>query len=80
MRRVKQKVNFGEVEASTPKRNVRGSYHELSTEKVAARTEDATTPKLARPSRMAGINSEGGRITWVGPKPQLSGAGRRGSA
>lgn len=41
VRRVRQKLNFGEVQASTPERNVRGSYHEVATEKVSARSEKA---------------------------------------
>lgn len=47
VRRVKEKLNWGEVKASTQKRNVRGSYHEVSTDKVAARTEDAGEFRVA---------------------------------
>lgn len=39
VRRVKQKLNFGEVQSSTTDSNVRGSYYELTTEKVSARAE-----------------------------------------
>ncbi|MCP3977773.1 MAG: hypothetical protein GY716_00385 [bacterium] len=41
VRRVKEKLNFGEVKASTQKRNVNGSYHEVATDKATARAEDA---------------------------------------
>ena len=39
VRRVKEKLTWGEVEASTQKRNVNGSYHEVTTAKVSARSE-----------------------------------------
>jgi hypothetical protein len=41
VRRVSEKVDFGEVRASTQDKNVQGSYHEVATEKITARTEDA---------------------------------------
>jgi hypothetical protein len=47
VRRVKEKLTWGEVQASTRKRNVSGSYHEVSTEKVAARSEDAGEFRVA---------------------------------
>ncbi len=40
VRRVKEKLTWGEVQASTQKRNVSGSYHEVATEKVAARADE----------------------------------------
>ncbi|MDH3785277.1 MAG: FecR family protein, partial [Acidobacteriota bacterium] len=40
VRRVREKLNRGELVASTQNRNVDGSYHEVATEQVAARTED----------------------------------------
>lgn len=42
VRRIKEKVGWGEIEASTQKRNVSGSYHEVATDKVQARSEEAT--------------------------------------
>src|SRR5262245_53278794 len=41
VRRVSERLNWGEVLASTQKSNVDGSFHEVATEKVAARAEDA---------------------------------------
>jgi len=41
VRRVTEKLNWGELMASTQKRNVEGSYHEIRTENSAARAEDA---------------------------------------
>jgi len=41
VRRVSEKLNWGEVLASTQKTNVDGSFHEVSTEKVTARSEAA---------------------------------------
>lgn len=40
VRRVQEKLTWGEIRSSTKKRNVSGSYHEVSTETVNARTED----------------------------------------
>jgi len=41
VRRVTEKIDFGEVHASTPDRNVKGSYHEVATPKISARSEEA---------------------------------------
>jgi hypothetical protein len=40
VRRVRERLNWGEVLASTQKRNVSGSFHEVATEKVAARADE----------------------------------------
>jgi hypothetical protein len=42
VRRVREKLNWGELNASTRERNVRGSYHEVATEAVAARAEEGS--------------------------------------
>jgi hypothetical protein len=39
VRRVREKLNWGELNASVQKRNVAGSYHEVATEEAAARAE-----------------------------------------
>jgi hypothetical protein len=39
VRRVREKLNWGELLASTQKRNVDGSFHEVVTEKATARSE-----------------------------------------
>jgi hypothetical protein len=41
VRRVTEKVDFGEVRASTRDRNVKGSYHEVATDKISAKSEQA---------------------------------------
>jgi hypothetical protein len=47
VRRVTEKLDFGEVRASTQDRNVQGSYHEVATEKVSARSEKAGEFRVA---------------------------------
>jgi hypothetical protein len=47
VRRVREKLSWGEVQASTQERNVSGSYHEVATEKVAARSEKAGEFRVA---------------------------------
>jgi hypothetical protein len=47
VRRVSEKLNWGEVVASTQKRNVDGSFHEVATEKVTARTTEAGEFRVA---------------------------------
>jgi len=41
VRRVTEKIDYGELRASTRDRNVQGSYHEVATDKVSARSEEA---------------------------------------
>ena len=41
VRRVTEKVDFGEVRASTQDKNVQGSYHEIATDKISAKSEEA---------------------------------------
>ncbi len=41
VRKVSEKLNWGEVMSSTQKRNVEGSVHEVATDKATARTGDA---------------------------------------
>lgn len=40
IRRVREQVTWGKVTAKTERRNVKGSFHEVSTENAVARTED----------------------------------------
>lgn len=47
VRRVREKLTFGEVNASTQESNVKGSYHEVTTEKVAARSSEASEFRVA---------------------------------
>jgi hypothetical protein len=44
---VREKLTWGEVQASTHKRNVSGSFHEVATDKVAARSEEAGEFRVA---------------------------------
>ena len=41
VRYVSEKLNFGEMESRTPKVNVKGSYHEVSTQNATARIEES---------------------------------------
>jgi hypothetical protein len=65
VRRVREKLNWGELKASTQKRNVRGSYHEVSTEQVSARTEDAGEFRVAyhRWNKTAEVDVFDGHLT-----------------
>jgi hypothetical protein len=64
VRRVREKLTWGEVQASTQQRNVNGSYHEVSTEKVAARAEDEGEFRVAydQQKRTSVVDVFGGRI------------------
>lgn len=74
VRRVKEKLNFGEVNASTPDRNVRGSYHEVSTDKLTARSEQAGEFRVAFDQKLKTtvVDTFKGQI-------EVSSAGRRES-
>ncbi len=41
VRFVSEKLNFGEMESSTPRVNVKGSYHEIATHNATARIEES---------------------------------------
>jgi hypothetical protein len=64
VRRVREKLNWGELNASTRDRNVRGSYHEVATETVAARSEDGSEFRVAydRGKKTATFDVFDGRI------------------
>lgn len=47
VRRVKERLSFGEVNASVQGGNVAGSYHEVQTDKVNARAEDDSELRIA---------------------------------
>ncbi len=71
VRRVSEKLNWGEVLASTQKMNVDGSFHEVSTEKVSARSEDAGEFRVSsnKESQAAAVDVFRGRV-------QISSGGR----
>jgi hypothetical protein len=64
VRRVSEKLNWGEVLASTQKRNVDGSFHEVATDKVSARSEDAGEFRVAsdKESKAAAVDVFNGRL------------------
>lgn len=80
VRRVKENLNWGELKASTQKRNVSGSYHEVSTDKVTARSEDAGEFRVAfdKESKAAEFDVFDGRIQidTPGKKESLVGGER----
>jgi len=47
VRRVREQLARGELKASTQEKNVDGSFHEVATEKVAARTDEAGEFRVA---------------------------------
>ncbi len=47
VRRVREKLNWGEVLASTQKRNVEGSFHEVVTDKATAQSRDEGAFRVA---------------------------------
>jgi len=71
VRRVSEQLNWGEVLASTQKSNVNGSFHEVATPKVAARSEEAGEFRVAsdKESSAAAVDVFQGRV-------QISVAGR----
>jgi len=58
VRHVTEKLNWGEVLAETQKRNVDGSFHEVATEKVSTRSDDAGRFRVAadRQSQAASVD------------------------
>ncbi len=47
VRRVSEKLNWGELLSETQKKNVDGSFHEIATEKISARSDDAGAFRVA---------------------------------
>jgi hypothetical protein len=47
VRRVSEKLNWGEILSETQKKNVDGSFHEIATEKISARSADAGAFRVA---------------------------------
>lgn len=71
VRRVSEQLNWGEVLASTQKTNVDGSFHEVATGKVAARSEVAGEFRVSsdKETKASAIDVFQGRV-------QISSAGR----
>jgi hypothetical protein len=64
VRRVREKLTWGEVKASTQQRNVSGSFHEVSTDKVSARAEEEGEFRIAydKQEQTSVVDVFGGRI------------------
>jgi hypothetical protein len=64
VRRVTEKLNWGEIQASTQKRNVEGSFHEVATDRVSARSEEAGEFRITsdKDSSAASIDVFQGRV------------------
>src|SRR5258706_11111158 len=71
VRRVSEKLNWGEVLASTQKKNVAGSFHEVATDNVSARSEETGEFRVVsdKESKAASVDVFQGRV-------QLSSGGR----
>jgi hypothetical protein len=72
VRKVSEKLNWGELMASTQQRNVEGSFHEVSTEKAAARTSEEGEFRVAynKDQRTTSFDVFEGRV-------EVAGAGER---
>ena len=80
VRKVEQRLNWGEVTASTPDGNVAGSYHQVSTDKVTARSENRGEFRVAfdRQRGTAAFDVFTGRVRVDGGgESQLVTAGER---
>ena len=64
VRRVSEKLNWGEVLASTQTANVEGSFHEVATEQMSARSEAAGNFRVAsnKESQAAAVDVFRGRV------------------
>jgi hypothetical protein len=64
VRRVSEKLNWGEVLASTQKKNVDGSFHEVATEKVSARSDDVGEFRVSsdKESKASAVDVFNGRL------------------
>lgn len=74
VRRVSEKLNWGEILASTQKKNVEGSFHEVATESVAARSEESGRIRVAydKESRAGSFDAFDGRFEIVSPERRES--------
>ena len=68
VRKVSEQLNWGEVMASTQRRNVDGSFHEVETEKAAARTAEQGEFRVAydKESDTASFDVFGGQVEVAG--------------
>lgn len=63
-RRVKEKLNWGEVETSTRRANVAGSFHEIQSESASAKSSDESEFRVAfdKSSQKGRISAYTGRV------------------
>ena len=68
VRKVREKLNWGEVTASTQRRNVAGSFHEVTTDTASARISDAGETRIAydKESKKATFDVFSGRVEVAG--------------
>ncbi len=80
VRKVTEKLNWGELSASTQRRNVEGSFHEVATDAASARTSDAGEFRIAfdKESKKATFDAFSGRVEVAGPaRREVLDAGQR---
>jgi hypothetical protein len=80
VRKVTEKLNWGELTASTQRRNVEGSFHEVETEAASARTSEAGEFRIAydREEKKATFDAFSGRVEVAGPsRREVLDAGQR---
>lgn len=80
VRKVAEKLNWGEVTASTQRHNVDGSFHEIKTEAAAAKSEDEAEVHVAYDADKgtASFDVFGGRVEVAGPdRKEVLGPGER---
>jgi hypothetical protein len=69
VRKVTEKLSWGELTASTQRRNVEGSFHEVATDAASARTTDAVEFRIAydKDAKKATFDAFSGRVEVAGP-------------
>lgn len=72
VRRVTEKIDHGEVHASTQDKNVQGSFHEVATEKISARTESAGEFRVA-----VDADKQESRVDVFGGSVQVASASKK---
>jgi hypothetical protein len=80
VRKVTEKLNWGELTASTQRRNVEGSVHEVQTDAASARTSEAGEFRIAydREEKKATFDAFTGRVEVAGPsRREVLDAGQR---
>ncbi len=73
-RRVREKLNWGEVETSTRKANVAGSFHEVQSESASAKATDESEFRVAydRTKQEGRVSLFTGRVDVATPQSQVT--------